>query len=61
MLCYEDDECDQQVLTIVTVPVPLHVGDHAGHVDHAEEARGLAHLQCQVLRGGDIWQAAHLY
>ena len=38
-------------LTIITLFVPLNIGDHAGHVHRAVELGRLAHLQCHVLRG----------
>ena len=42
--------------------VPLDIGDHAGHVHCAEEARRVAHHQAHVLRGlQDVGEAAYFY
>ena len=49
-------------LTVVIVFVPLDIGDHAGHVHCAEEARRVAHGQAHVLRRlQDVGEAAHFY
>ena len=49
-------------LTIGIMFVPLHVGDHAGHVHGAEELGGVPHLQRHVLRGGeDGWQTTNFH
>ena len=42
--------------------VPLDIGDHAGHVHGAEEARRVTHHQAHVLWGlQDVGEAAYFY
>lgn len=49
-------------LTVIVMFVPLDIGDHAGHVHRAQEARRVAHGQAHVLRGlQDVGEAAHFY
>ena len=49
-------------LTVIIVFVPLDIGDHAGHIHGAEEARRVPHRQAHVLRGlQDVGEAAHFY
>ena len=49
-------------LTVIVMFVPLDIGDHAGHVHRAQEARRVAHGQAHVLRGlQDVGEAAHFH
>ena len=49
-------------LTVVIMFVPLDIGDHAGHVHCAEEARRVAHHQAHVLWGlQNVGEAAYFY